>query len=95
MLLKKETLERNKNIHSDISDTEYDYLIGNALYNPKFVFPANLDKPDYFHFIASLGENKNSAAIVELSENKDNYEIVHIQKMRNRGVNRLIKRDKK
>ena len=93
--LKHSTLERNKEKHSDISDDEYDYLLGNALYKPQFVFPANKDKPDYFHFIASLGNNKDSAAIVELSEQKDSYEIVHIQKMRDRGVNALLKRDNK
>ena len=93
-MLKKRTIDRNMSVHKDLSPEEYNNLIGQALYNPKFVLPANKDKPNYFHFIANIGNNKNSAAIVELAENKNFYEIVHIQKMRNRGVNRILERNK-
>lgn len=91
----KRMLDRNKMAHPDINEVEYNVLLINALYTPQYILPANPDKPYYFHFIANIENNKNSGVIVELSETKENYEIVHIQKLRNKSVERIRKRDDK
>lgn len=93
ILASKRMLDRNKIAHPDISEAEYDVLLGSSLYNPQYIFPANPDKPDYFHFISTIDDGKNSGVILELAKNKDNFEVVHIQKLRNKSVARIKKRD--
>ena len=95
VLVSKRMLDRNRKTHPDVSEEEYNLLLSSSLYNPNYILPANLEKTDYFHFIANIENNKNSGVIVELSENKNNYEVVHIQKLRDRSVKRIIKRDSK
>ncbi len=93
ILASKRMLDRNKIAHPDISEEEYNTLLGNSLYNPQYIFPANPDKPDYFHFISNIDDGKNSGVILELAKTKDNFEVVHIQKLRNKSVERIKKRD--
>ena len=94
VLVTKRMLDRNKKEHPEISEEEYSYLIAKALYEPDYVFPANEEKTSYYHFISNVGDNSNSAVILELSDEKYAYETVHLHKLRNRSLRTLLKRKK-
>lgn len=76
ILLKKNIIDRNKQVHPEVKEEEYNKLIGTALYAPDVVFPGNPDKP-YYNFIKRIGEQKHSLVLLEVTCNKDNCEIVH------------------
>lgn len=86
-------LDRNKSVHPDLDEKDYDEMLGISLYRPNYIFPANPEKPNYFHFIGKIEDGKNSGVIVELAENKDNYEVVHVQRLRDKSVERIKRRD--
>ena len=48
VLLKKSVIDRNRVEHSDLTDTDFELILANALYVPSEVFPANKEKP-YYH----------------------------------------------
>ena len=95
VIASKRMLDRNKKVHPDIAEEEYNILLTNGLYTPQYILPANQNKLSYFHFIGNIEDNKNSGVIGKLSETKENYEIVHIQKLRNKSVNKIRRRDDK
>lgn len=77
VLLKKRTIDRNKDVHSEIGEDEYNNLIREGIYNNDAIFPANKEKP-YFNFLARLNDDKSSVVLLDVEETKDNFEIVHI-----------------
>ena len=93
VLVSKRMLDRNKSVHPDLDEKDYDEMLGISLYRPNYIFPANPEKPNYFHFIGKIEDGKNSGVIVELAENKDNYEVVHVQRLRDKSVERIKRRD--
>ena len=95
VLLKKGVIERNFSEHPDISREEFAQLLPETLYTPDLVLPERVrpEKSNYHHFVKYL-ERNNSVAIVEMSDKKDHYEVVHLQKMRNRNLKKLIAKNK-
>ena len=95
VLVSKRMLGRNKISHPEIDVKDYSILLGAGLYNNQYMFKANLEKPNYWHFIGKLEDGKHNAGIiVELAETKENFEVVHITKLRDRSVRRIKERDK-
>ena len=93
VLFKKSTIFRNLGKHSDIDKTEYDYLIGQALYNDPTIFPGFKD--DYMNFIKKISDKENSLVLLELAETKENYEIVHVMKINDEGLKRMKRKSPK
>lgn len=94
ILVSKRMLDRNKKEHPELSEEEYSYMIAKALYDPDFVFPANPEKTNYYHFISNIGDKHHSGVVLELSDKKENYETVHLHKLRNKSLRTLLKRKK-
>lgn len=81
VLLKKNVIDKNNEDHSDLTDSDFESIIANALYSPSEIFSANKEKP-YYHFakvieINSKGKPEIGLALLDVDENKDNFEIVH------------------
>ena len=81
ILLKKSVIDRNREAHSDLTDSDFETIVSHALYNPSDVFPANKEKP-YYHFpkvieVNSKGKPYLGLALLDVDEKKDNFEIVH------------------
>ncbi len=87
VLLKKGVIERNQTRHPEIPTGEYDYLIGQALYNSNFSFPGHKD--GYINFVSKLPDERNSLVLVEMSETKNNFEIVHLIRLNDRNLKRM------
>jgi len=94
ILFKKDTIDRNEKKHPDITRDEYNELIGQGLYNNDTIIREKHDplKPNYYHFVKKM-EKSNSIVLLEMADNKDNYEIVHVQKMGDKKVKKLKKRN--
>ena len=90
VLLKKSVLDRNQNKHPEIGTEEYDYLLGQALYNDPSHFPGHKDS--YVNLVTQIGEERNSLVLLEISERKDNFEIVHMMKINDSNLKRMKKR---
>lgn len=93
VLLKKNIIDRNRKIHPDILESEYNLLISKALYKPTYIFSGN--NPKYTNFISKLSDNSNSTVLLEMSNEKDNYEIIHLHKIRDRSLTKMKSRDEK
>ena len=94
VLVSKRMLDRNKQAHKEISEKEYSILLSIGLYNNQYIFKANPEKPNYYHFIGKLEDGKHNAGIIiELAETKENFEVVHITKLRDKSVEQIKKRD--
>lgn len=96
VLLKKSIIDRNKEEHGDLTDTDFEHIVANALYEPSEVFSANKEKP-YYHFakvieINSKGKPEIGLVLLDVNEQKDNFEIVHSLFMRERSFKSLKKR---
>lgn len=85
-------LDRNRREHFELSIDEYDEMLNRALYFPDYVFPANAEKTNYYHFIGDIGDKHHSAVIVELSDENVYHEVVHIHKLRDKSLKTLLKR---
>ena len=90
---KKSTIFRNLGKHSDIDKAEYDYLIGQALYNDPTTFSGSKD--NYTNFVKKISDKENSLVLVELAETKKNHEIVHILKINDRNLKRMKEKSPK
>lgn len=93
VLLKKEVIDRNEGKHDDLTRDDFQSIIGQALYSPSEVFPANKIKP-YFHFAKIIEDNSKGKpeyglVILDVGERKDNFEIVHAQFMRKKSFNSI------
>ncbi len=93
VLLKKGVIDRNAEEHDDLTKDDFQSIIGQSLYTPSEIFPANKEKP-YFHFAKiieynSKGKPEYGLVILDVDERKDNFEIVHAQFMRKRSFNSL------
>lgn len=78
--LKSNIINRNRKLHSDISDEEAEHIIKQALYNPEIIVPAKNENS--FHFIARA-EEKNSPLVLLDAEIKEGFlDIVHYFKVR-------------
>ena len=89
VLLKKNIIERNIEEHSDLTDSDFESIIANALYTPSDIFLANKEKP-YYHFakvieVNSKGKPEIGLALLDVDDKKDNFEIVHAQFARPRS----------
>ena len=92
VLLKLDIIEKNRKEHSDLSDADYNYIIGKSLYDHDSVVPANKKKPAYFNFMCRIGENKHTVVLLEMSETKDSYEIVNLHFLKDRQRKQKEKR---
>lgn len=88
VLLKKNIIEKNRRHHPEVKDKSAKFIIGNSLYKPTLILPANPEKPDYKNFISKLNDKNNTIVCIELSETKDNYEIINYHFITNAGVDR-------
>lgn len=96
VLIKKNIIDRNAHEHSDLTDSDFENIIKNALYSPSEVFPAHKEKP-YYHFakvieVNSKGKPEIGLALLDIDETKDNFELVHAHFVRQRSYNSLKKR---
>ncbi len=96
VLIKKSVIDRNKTIHPEITESDFEKIVSQALYKPLDVFRANEEKP-YYHFvkrieITSKKKPKMGFALIEISESKENFELVHAHYME---VDRFLKKFKK
>ena len=94
ILLKKSIIDRNLKEHPDVKKEEYKRIIGEALYKPDAIIPANLDKP-YFNFLARLNNEKSSVVLLEIAKKKNNYEIVHLHWVKNKQRKGLERKGEK
>ena len=83
VLFKKSTLYRNVDKHNDVQKEDLSNIIGEALYNPIDVFPANNKKSNYYHFAAFVEVRgkaglKMGLVLLDIDEKKDYFEIGHV-----------------
>ena len=90
MLLKKSIIDRNLSRHPEIDKKEYNYLLGQSLYNNPSYFPGL--KNNYINLVAKINDRDNSLALVEMSELKNCFEIVHLMKINDNNLKRMKKR---
>lgn len=101
VLLKKSTIDRNFQEHSDLTKEDFQSIIAQALYEPSEVFPANAEKP-YWHFAklikeTSKGHSKIGLALLDIDVNKESFEVAHAHFVGAKGLvrakNKVIKKD--
>jgi len=85
VLLKKSIIEKNKKHHPDVSQEEYEKIIGTALYNPEKVLRANIEKP-YYNFIIRVREDKSSIVLLDMSDKNNNFEIINCHYIKERQL---------
>ncbi len=94
VLLKKSVIDRNFQEHADLTRQDFESIIYQALYDEPEVFPANADKPNYYH-LASLVETNSKGkpevgiVLLDIDAQKDDFEIVHAHYVRKRSYERL------
>ena len=95
VLLKKGVIERNLVRHPEVEKEDFGKLLARALYSPDIIVKEKviLGKGNYYHFVKYLRRG-NAIALIELSKNKDTYQIVHLQKMNDKNLKRLLKKQK-
>ncbi len=93
VLLKKSIIDRNKEVHPDVKEEDYNFLISIALYEAEYVFSGH--NPKYMNFIGKIKTDRYSVVLIDMVENNENYEIVHIHKMTGRTLKLTRKRDDK
>ena len=83
VLLKKSIIEKNFKKHPEVSQSEYNAIVGQSLYNPDGVFPGHDTEPR-FNFVSRTGVDKSAITLLEMAETKDNYEIINLHWIKNR-----------
>ena len=96
VLVKKNIIDRNASEHSDLTDSDFENIVANALYAPSDVFKANKEKP-YYHFakvieVNSKGKPEIGLALLDVDDNKDNFELVHAHLVRDRSFRTIKKK---
>ena len=92
LVLKKNIIEKNKINHPEVSISEYNNILENAVYNPDYVLQTKPNtKPNYYSFIRK-DDIGNKLSVIELSDNKQNYEIVNFFKVDEKRFNEYLKR---
>ena len=92
VLFKKSTLGRNSGErHKDIFAMEYASLLGQALYNPIIKPIQDPKNKNYWHFVGKSGEYK-SVVLLDVEVKKTHFEIVHLIKMKDRGLAKLLRK---
>lgn len=100
VLLKKTVIDRNRQVHPDVSDSDMQAIIEQALYGKNNnVFRANAEKP-YYHFanfvrVGGKGKTRGGLALLDIDESKDNFEIVHLHYISTMRLLAMIKKNKK
>ena len=87
VLLKKVIIDRNLLFHPDVQRSEYNFLIGQALYNYPTFFPGHKD--DYMNLVCKIDDKYNSLVLVQMSESKDNYEIIHFFRINDKKLDKM------
>lgn len=90
VLLKKSVIARNLERHPDVEMAEYNYLLGQALYNNPSFFPGLKDA--YINLVTQIDIGKSALVLIEVSDKKDCFEIVHLMKINDRNLRRMKKR---
>jgi hypothetical protein len=90
VLLKKSVIERNIVKHAEVAREDYDSLIGQALYNSDYKFKGF--KENYINFVKKISDKNNSLVLLDMDETKDYYEIVHVMKISNYNLKRMMKK---
>lgn len=91
VLLKKEIIARNGEVHGEVPLEEASSLIGQALYKPVAVLKGNKD--EYMNFIG-VDKERNCLVLLDVEDAKDNSEIVHWHRLRPRSLGQLLKKNK-
>ena len=89
VLLKKVIIDRNLSVHPDVQRSEYNFILGQALYNYPTYFPGH--KEDYMNLVCEIGDKLNSLVLIQMSESKSNYEIVHFFRINDKNLNKMRK----
>ena len=77
VLFKKSVIEKNKKHHPELSEDDYNIIVGQSLYNHDGIFPGHETEPR-FNFVSRTGINKNALTLVEMAETKDSFEIINL-----------------
>ena len=86
VVLKKSIIDRNLQKHPEVERTDYNRIIGQALYDSDDRFGGKTHhNPDYINFV-KYGKKRAALTLIELADKKDRYEIVHIFEPRNKNV---------
>ena len=85
---------RSAGKHKDISIKEYNYLVGNSLYEHKYPVFRDTKKKNYWHFIGTPEGKRTSSPVVllDVEVKKTHFEIVHLIKMKDRGLAKLLRK---
>lgn len=88
---------RSAGKHKDISIKEYNYLVGNSLYEHKYPVFRDTKKKNYWHFIGTPEGIRTSTPVVllDVEESKKAFEIVHVHRMEANSLKRLLRKIKK
>lgn len=91
-------IDRNREVHSDLTNDDFQKIVANALYVPSEIFSANKDKP-YYHFakvieVNSKGKPEIGLALLDVDDKKDNFEIVHAHFIEVPRFNRMTEKKK-
>ncbi len=97
VLLKKHVIDRNFEEHDDLTKDDFEQIISQALYDSPEVFPANSNKPSYYHLAnivekTSKGKPEIGLVLLDIDAQKDNFEIVHAHYVNKSGLSRAKKR---
>lgn len=97
VLLKKTIIDRNFEEHSDLTRDDFEQIIDQALYDDPEVFPANTQKPNYYHLAnivekTSKGKPEVGLVLLDIDAKKDNFEIVHAHYVNKSGLVRAKKK---
>lgn len=83
VLVKKFSLERNAREHGDVKPEDYDFIIGNALYDPDKIVKGKNERGTYFTFVKKLRVSKkdgtpvHGVVLLDVDKTKDNFEVIH------------------
>lgn len=88
---------RSTGKHKDITAEEYNYLIGNSLYQHKYPVFRDVKNKNYWHFIGTPEGKRTSSPVVllDVEEKKHAFEIVHVHRMEANSLRRLLRKIKK
>jgi hypothetical protein len=90
MLFNKSTVSRNQIRHPELHRSEYNALMGKALYGDNFTFPGH--KRNYVNFVSRREDGRYALVLVDMSERKAGYEVVHVMKINKRNLDRMQKK---
>lgn len=95
VLLKKEIIERNLEIHKDISISEMENMIEKALYDFDKIIPGKNKDQKYFSFVKIVRQSRKNGkpiygvVLLDVNINNENFEIVHCHVVKEKNLKSL------